>query len=267
MRQLLHKSFDLKAILFVACVSWSAIANGQTAAPAAPPAPAAATAADDDMDGDTTSCCAHATKNGKCDSKFIVGTDFGGATIFTSVKSGDGSVNTATGLSWAVSGQFAHQFKVNSKSTRLFLSFGLDLRNFNGTVSSPDGFGSTAYDNYHYWYAGVPVTFQVVDVKHSIGNFDDVGFYAEAGVELGFKLNMLDVYSIQGDNTWMDVTGHYNTLMVNQFASAGVAYRTRYNTFLFGPYVGYVLTNISNDDGVKKNVLSFGIRLSAMLFK
>ena len=78
---------------------------------------------------------------------------------------------------------------------------------------------------------------------------------------------MLDVYSIQGQNSWIDVTDHYSTIMVNHYLSAGVAYRTRYNTFLFGPYLGYVLTNMSNDNGATENVLSYGARLSVLLFK
>jgi len=258
MKQLLNKCFGLKKVVFVACaLAWSVFAVAQTT-------PAPATADDDDMPADTASCCAHTTCH-KCDAKFIVFADFGGSTIFNSV-SGDGSSTSANGLSWAVSGQYAHQFKTNS-STRLFLSYGLELRNFNGTLSSSDGFGSTAYNNYHYWYAGVPLMLQVVDVRHKVGNLTDVGFYAQVGISLGFKLNMLDVYSIQGNNSWNDVTDNYTTVMLQHYVSAGIAYRTKHNTFLLGPYVGYVMTNISNLEHVNENVLSYGARLSVLLFK
>ena len=260
MRQLLNKCFGLKKVVFVSCaLAWSVFATAQTTPPAAP-------SSDDDMESDTTtSCCAHAACH-KCDAKFIVFADFGGSTLFNTV-SGDGSATSAYGLSWAISGQYAHQFNTHSPSTRLFLSYGLELRNFNGTLSSPDGFGSTAYNNYHYWYAGVPLMFQVVDVRHRVGNLTDVGFYAQCGISVGFKLNMLDVYSIQGNNSWNDVSSNYTTVMLQHYVSAGVAYRTRHNTYLLGPYVGYVMTNISNIDGVNENVLSYGARLSVLLFK
>ena len=55
--------------------------------------------------------------------------------------------------------------------------------------------------------------------------------------------------------------------MLHDYASVGVAYKTKYNTFLLGPYLGYVLTNISKDDGVTQNVFSYGARLSVLLFR
>ncbi len=259
MKQLLNKYFDLKKVVFVSCaLAWSVFATAQTTPPAS-------SGDDDDMPADSTSCCAHA-KCHKCDAKFIVFADFGGSSIFNSVT-GDGSPTSANGLSWAVSGQYAHQFNTNSASTRLFLSYGLELRNFNGTLSSSDGFGSTAYNNYHYWYAGVPLMFQVVDVRHKVGNLSDVGFYAQVGLSVGFKVNMLDVYSIQGNNSWNDVSANYTTVMLQHYASAGIAWRTKHNTYLLGPYMGYVMTNISNIDGIHENVLSYGARLSVLLFK
>lgn len=149
----------------------------------------------------------------------------------------------------------------------MFLSYGLELRNFNGTLSSADGEGSTAYDNYHYWYASVPVMFSVVNVPHAVGHFNDVGFYAQFGVSLGFKVDMLDVYSIQGNNSWNDVNDQYTTVMLHHYLSAGLALKTRTNTFLFGPYVGYVFTNMSKVDGLTQNVLSYGARASVLLFR
>ena len=78
---------------------------------------------------------------------------------------------------------------------------------------------------------------------------------------------MLDVNSIQGNNTWADVNDNYTTMMLNAYLSAGVAYKTKNNTYLLGPYAGYVGSNISKVDGVTQNILSYGARLTLLLFK
>ena len=242
--------------------SLSVIAKGQTAT--TPAEPAKTTLSEDDMEDTTASaaCSEKCCRNN--DNKFVVYSDFGGSTIYNNFN---GTTTSAPGLTWAVSGQLAHQFKTKCHGTRLFLSFGLELRNFNGTLSTPDGLGSTAYDNYHYWYAGIPVTFQVVTVKHNIGHLTDFGFYAQAGMSLGFKVDMLDVSSIQGQNSWNDVNDHYTAVMLHQYASAGLAIKTTNATYLIGPYAGYVFSNMSKDDGVTENVFSYGARFSVLLFK
>jgi len=265
MTHFFHKLFRLKTAVFLGfALSLSVVAMGQANNTKAP---VKTTVSDDDMDSDTTSsidtaqtaCCVN-----KNDNKFVVAADFGGAGIYSKYN---GTNSSAPGLTWGVSGQLAHQFKVKSKHTRLFLSVGLEVRNFNGTLSTPDGVGSTEYDNYHFWYAGIPVMFQVVDVKHKTGHKNDVGFYAQAGLTFGFKFEMLDVNSIQGNNTWTDVNDNYTTVMLNGNLSAGVALKTKHNTYLLGPYAGYVATNISKVDGVTQNILSYGARLTLLLFK
>ena len=264
MRPIFYQFFKLRNIVFISCaLSLSVIAKGQTTTKEVP---AKAAVSDDDMDSDNTPATdtAKAVTTNKNDNKFIVLADFGGSTIYSNAN---GTTTTANGLTWAASGQLAHQFKIKSKTTRLFLSAGLEIRNFNGTLSSADGVGGTAYDNYHYWYAGIPVMFQVVTVKHKIGSKNDVGFYAQAGMALGFKFDMLDVNSIQGNNSWNDVNDHYTAVMLNEYLSAGVAYKTKDNTFLLGPYVGYVVSNISKDNGLTQNILSYGARFSVLLFK
>jgi len=253
----------LKTIVFVSCaLSLSSVAMAQTINTNQP---AKTTVSDDDMDSDSTSAidtqCTCVNKN---DNKFIVIADFGGSDIYSN---SNGTSTSAPGLTWGVSGQLAHQFKVKSKHTRLYLSAGLEVRNFNGTLSTSDGIGSTEYDNYHFWYAGIPVMLQVVDVKHKTGHKNDIGYYAQAGVTFGFKFDMLDVNSIQGNNTWTDVNDNYTTVMLNGHISAGIAYKTKHNTYLLGPYVGYVATNISKVDGVTQNILSYGARLTLLLFK
>ncbi len=270
MKQILYKLFDLKKIILACCaLGCSVIAMGQTTPPPAP-APeqtqAAPAKSDDDMDNDVASPCAEGDcceKKGN-DNKFMVFADFGGSSIFSSMN---GTTTTANGLTWAVSGQLAHEFKIKSKSTRMFLSYGLELRNFNGTQSNNDGEGGTSYDNYHFWYAAVPVMFSVVDVPHVTGHFNDLGFYAQFGLSLGFKVDMLDVYSIQGVNSWNDVNSQYTTVMLHHYVSAGLALRTKDNTYLFGPYAGYVFTNMSKNDGLTQNVFSYGARLSVLLFR
>jgi hypothetical protein len=266
MKQILYKCIDLKKIVLASfALTCSVVSMGQTAQPAPAPQQTQSAASDDDMDHDAPPCkeadCCDKRSN---DNKFMVFSDFGGSTIYNAMN---GNTTSATGLSWAVSGQLVHEFHVKSPSTRLFLSYGLELRNFNGTLSSADGEGSTAYDNYHFWYANVPVMFSVVNVPHVAGHFNDVGFYAQFGLSLGFKVDMLDVYSIQGNNSWNDVNDQYTTVMLHHYLSAGVAVRTRSNTWLFGPYVGYVFTNMSKVDGLQQNVLSYGARASLLLFK
>lgn len=264
MRRFFYQCFQLKNIVFLGCVlSLSVIAKGQNTTP---PPQAKTTVSDDDMDSENTATTDSnkVVKPKKNDNKFIVFADFGGSTIYTGAN---GTTTSAPGLTWAVSGQLAHQYKVKSKTAKLFLSVGLELRNFNGTLSTPDGVGSNAYDNYHFWYAGIPVMFQLVNIKHKLGNINDAGFYVQEGLTLGFKVDMLDVYSIQGNNSWNNVNDNYTMLMLHEYLSAGVAYRTKTNTFLLGPYLGYVINNISKTDGVTQNVLSYGARFSVLLFK
>ena len=264
MRKIMHHFYSLKNIFLISCaLSLSVISNGQTTNTQPP---AKAVVVDDDMDSGNVPAndTAKVATAKKSDNKFVVFADFGGSTIYNSIN---GNTTSAPGLTWAASGQIAHQFKVKSKTTRLFLSGGLEVRNFNGTLSTADGVGSTAYDNYHFWYAGIPVMFQVVTVKHKIGSKNDVGFYAQAGITFGFKVEMLDVNSIQGNNTWVDVNDNYTAAMLQGTISAGVAYKTKNDTYLLGPYIGYVGTNISKVDGVTQNVLSYGARLSVLLFK
>ena len=265
MRRFFYHCCGLKNIVLLSCaLSLSVMANAQTATPQTPPAKT--TASDDDMDtdspaGNDSTACVH----GKCnENKFIVSADFGGSTIYSTVNS---NTTMAPGLTWAAAGQLAHEFRIKSHSTRLFLSWGIELRNFNDTLSSADGVGGTAYDNYHYWYAGIPCMFQVVHVKHQIGHLTDIGYYAQASLALGFKVDMLDVYSIQGNNSWNDVDDNYTAIMLQQNISAGIAIRTTSTTYLVGPYLGSTISNISKVDGLTQNVLSYGARLSILLFK
>ena len=77
---------------------------------------------------------------------------------------------------------------------------------------------------------------------------------------------MKDYYSDNAVSTNNDITGNYNSLLVHGTLSAGISLKALNKIYLLGSFVGYTLNNLSNQNGVTTNVLSYGVMLSMLLF-
>lgn len=172
----------------------------------------------------------------------------------------------ANGSSWALGGQVGYHFRSYNDNNQFLITTGLEVRNYNGTVSNADQAG--LYNDYnHYWYLGVPIMFQVVGTK----NYDDfcpndVNFYLQAGLTPSLKLYM----GQSSDRTaggMQNIGSGYGSIMLQPFMSVGVSYTTRHGIWLLGPYAEYSANNISNQSGVTERVTGYGIRLSKLPFR
>lgn len=195
--------------------------------------------------------------------------DFGGSNVLTKTNP-EGSKNkthTANGLMWAIGGQFI--YRIHSKDMKLQTSFGagVELRNLNGTASSTDRFGGTAYDNMHYWYVGLPLSVTISNNKFTAGKNAATGFYATVGLTPSLTANINDVYSVQGVTTTFDTTGHYKNFMLLPNLSAGITCRTLRATYMIGPFVGYTANNlIHNSASVTQHIFSYGLKFTTVFF-
>ena len=98
------------------------------------------------------------------------------------------------------------------------------------------------------------------------GHSNEWGYYAQLGVSIDMKMYMLDVNSVQGNNSWNNLTDNYSMVMIHPYASAGVTCKTILGSYLLGPYYGFVPMNISTSTGVKENLMGYGVRFTALLF-
>ena len=188
--------------------------------------------------------------------------DFGTSTLNADVR---GVSNVGNGMTLALCGQLATRLNSMDQDNQIFLSAGLELRNFNckfGTTST-----SVSTDNLHFWYAGIPVMFQLVNTKkHNPGYDNDINYYFQIGCTFGARISMSESRDV-GDQTIIDQSQSYNSLLVQPFLSAGLSYTTQRKVCLIGPYVTYGINNISNQTGVTENIYSYGIRLTELLFR
>ena len=189
--------------------------------------------------------------------------DYGTSKLKNSTSAG---TQYSNGPTFAGSFQVGAHYRSRNNNSQFVISTGLELRNFNGTYSPEDGSGILR-DRFHYWYLGVPIMFQVVGTR----NYDDycendVNFYLQLGMTTGLKLVMLE-NSESGKNTPENISGNYDNLMFQPFASGGISYTTKKKIWLLGPYVGYSVNNINSKAGVKESVSGFGIRLTGLLFR
>jgi|GEM_PF-1691681 len=189
--------------------------------------------------------------------------DLGGSDVISKVD----NTTSALGLTWAVGAQLAYKIPVQNPNHRWLVSGGLELRNYNAIASSTDHLGATAYDNLHYWYAGVPLMVQRLDTRYKPGCKHPIRWYAQAGVTLGIMARVNDVYSDQGVNTTFNISQHYNTFTLQPVVSAGITYKTPGCTFLLGPFAGYTVTNLINNNGISEHIFSFGIRLTTLFLR
>ena len=191
----------------------------------------------------------------------FVSADLGGSTVLSTASDKNYS---ATGLCWALSANLAYKLHAGNPNKTLLFSAGLELRNYNAIASGTDLQGATAYDNLHYWYAGIPVIFQGINTRYTPGKKVQVRFYGQAGATLGFMLRVNNAYSDQGTTTTFNLSRHYNSFMVQPFVSGGITIKTHGCTYMAGPYVGYVASNVISNDGITEHILSYGLRLTTL---
>lgn len=197
---------------------------------------------------------------------FIYG-DFGGALFMNETEGKTTSIN---GLSWAVSGNVNYNLLPNCcNNLKLGVSAGIEVRNYNGISSSIDRFGEKAYDNLHYWYAGVPVmlnlqsNFKCCDNSGGCSDRCSIGFYAQGGVIFGAKLFNYNYYSKQGESQNYDISNHFNDIIYQPVLSAGISCKTNCATYMAGPFATYTPNNILNRTSLEERILTYGIRFIA----
>ena len=196
--------------------------------------------------------------------KFIYA-DFGTAVLNTSRY----DVNyVAHGLMGAFGGQVAYKIKTNNDNNNLLLSTGLELRNLNTTFTYVDTYStaSTIHEQLHFWYLGVPVLLQLVNTKHIPGNDNDINYYVQAGITFAGKLVVTESTDRHIGPVY-NPNQNYSALMVQPFISAGLSYTCQSRVYLIGPFLAYNTDNINNRTGFEDHLSSYGIRLTALLFK
>ena len=206
-------------------------------------------------------------KCGRFTHAVILSADLGGASVMSKAN---GATATSHGMSWAFGVQYAHKFNCCCcccANTGMFLSYGLEIRNFNSVVSNTDWQGATAYDNLHYWYAGIPVVFHIVNTSPESEGFHHIRYYAQAGFTFSGNVYTNNVYSDQGDSKTYDLTKHYTAFMFRPFLTAGVTLHSGHSTYLLGPYVGYDVNNIITSSNFNEHILDFGLRFTTFLLK
>jgi hypothetical protein len=196
--------------------------------------------------------------------KFIYA-DFGTSVLNTTIN---GYTYNAHGLTGAFCGQVGYKIKSKTRNNHMYISAGLELRNLNCSFPFADTFGKNGinHDVLHFWYVGVPFMFQLVNTRHTPGNDNDVNFYIQAGITFSAKISVTE--STDDRPGPVDAPNKsYTVLMVHPFLSAGLSYTTKRKICLIGPFVTYNSSNISNQAGYTENLYSYGIRLTALMFK
>ncbi len=180
------------------------------------------------------------------------------------LKRTDSNYRIGSGITIALGGQYILPIKTHSKYNRLSCAIGVELRNANCTFMGEDMWGITR-DRFHSWYVGVPVMFQLVNTRHLIGDENDVHIYAQAGLSCGIRASVYEYYDATGIT--VNVSKYYSAVLLQPFVSAGVSYTSNKNTYLIGPFYGGSIGNITSRRGVSESIHSFGIRLTAMMFR
>jgi hypothetical protein len=184
--------------------------------------------------------------------------DLGGSSV---VNDASGNSTTANGLSWAASGNVSYRI-TDCTNTNLLLSAGLEVRNYNATATTTDRYGGQAYDNLHYWYAGVPIMLSLVNNPACCTNSNAFGYYAQAGVTVGARLHNSNYYSVQGENFNINLTEQYKPIIVQPVVSFGINYRCSGITYMAGPFATYAPSNILDNSKIKESIFSYGLRLT-----
>ena len=192
--------------------------------------------------------------------------------VFLDIGSSDLTINIrgnseyAYGSTWAFGGQIGYRIRSAYNYKRMFLCAGLEIRNFRSSFTLTDPSLGIYHDNIRFWYAGIPLMFQYVNTRHTPGNDNDINCYFQAGVTLGYRAAM-SFSREDGSETIEDNPKNYSDVLVQPFVSAGISYTTQRKVCLIGPYVAYSSNNISSLNGVTANFVSYGVRLSALLFR
>jgi len=224
------------------------------------------TTEEDEIKTDTVEMCVKPSRW-----SLFVNADGGGTNLETKAA---GKTNNSTGYAWALGGNIGYRLSgcCNNRMI-LAVSAGVEIRNFNTINKSTDKFGGTAYDNLHYWYAGIPLMLNL-ETNHC-GNSGNgccckskrLGFYAQGGVIFSFKLYNNSYYSVQGENTTYDITRHFTDVIYQPVLSLGITYPVSCATLKVGPFATYTPESIMNNSNPEERVLSYGLRLIASFDK
>lgn len=185
--------------------------------------------------------------------KFFFSADFGGCTNKTTVA---GYSDNGHGLTWAVSGNWCYKLTQDS-AKKVLLTYGVELRNYNATFSFSDDFNETGYNNYHFWYAGVPVSLVYIDNK-----IRKSGLYVQAQLTPAYRVAILNVIGDQGKKTSVREDNAYSSIIICGGLSAGIILKFNNNPLLAGVFINRSLTNASAIGDIKENLLSYGFRLA-----
>lgn len=189
--------------------------------------------------------------------------DLGGCTVWSKTN---GNTYYANGPTWAVAANLAYKIPSFNKKRKTFLSAGIELRNFNAIATETDRFGAKAYDNLHYWYAGIPVIFHILNTKYNPGKKITFSYFGQLGFTLAAKMNVTNVYSMQGSSNTYDISEHYTTFMFQPFISGGISCNTPACIYLIGPYFGYAANNLVTNTGISEHIFSYGLRLTTLFY-
>lgn len=192
---------------------------------------------------------------------WLFNVDLGASSLMDEYK---GKTTTSTGFGWAASGNVAFNLTRCSKNS-LYLSGGVEVRNYNTTLSSTDRLGGKAYDNLHLYYAGIPVMLTLCSGSTSEGccSNSSLGFYAQAGASVLARISNTNYYSVQGNHETIDLNDKYSSIIVQPAASFGIQYNCCGTTWLIGPYASYTINNMLEKDAMKEHALCYGFRLTA----
>lgn len=193
----------------------------------------------------------------KAKSSFFVSCDFG---LNHDVNNYGRRQLKSNNFTWAFSGNFCRDLVVFSASNKLLLTYGAELRSYNATFSYSDDFNETGYNNYHFWYAGVPVSVIYIDNKTMKS-----GLYAQAQIIPAYKLAVSNVVGDQGTKTTKREDNAYHSVIISGSISAGMIIRMNKNALLAGPFLNTSFTNVSAASGIKEHLISYGLSLSYFL--
>lgn len=177
-----------------------------------------------------------------------------------------GTAVSAHGPVFAFSGQLAYQFRTKADYKRLFISAGLEIKAFRSRFTFIDSKYGILHDDLSFVYAGVPVMLQYVNTKHHEGHSNDVNWYLQIGASVDQRVMITQANGSATESSGSSINGFKGSL-IQPFFSAGISYTTPTHVYLIGPFASYAYDNISTLGSVTAGFETYGIRLSALLFR
>lgn len=177
-----------------------------------------------------------------------------------------GGFENAHGPVISFSGQLAYQFRTKADYRRLFISAGLEIKSMRSRFTYVDNKNGILHDDLHFVYAGVPLMLQYVNTKHHEGHNNDVNWYFQIGASVDQRVMISQVNGIATEAA-RDRTGSFKGSLVQPLFSAGISYTTPSRVYLIGPFASYAYDNVSAFGNSTAGFETYGIRLTALMFR